>query len=783
VPDVPRNDPFMTARDAGRGDGEGEADGAPLEPGLLLESEFLAEAQEIVDAASRTLLALDEARSRGDASPLLVGDVFRAVHTLKGLAGLFRPGLLGTLAHEYEELLQDLRLGRTPLDGEAMDLLFRGIETFGVLLAAIEAGLPEPEPEVRTLLAALARSRNALGRAASDHDGAVKLESWALDPNILAVLTEYEEHRLRLAVASGQRLFRAEVRFALATLDDGIEQLKTRLIDLGEIVTYLPTGDGADLLSIDLEILVVSRAPVDLLAAALEPLGARLEEVRRRDETLPPPAAPADEAAIRDRDRDRDRDDAAETGETRVSGGDKHLAVVDDGREGREARGAGDRNEQALERVPTVRVAIDRIDGLLDVVGELGLLPFAVARLESSLRQNPLTRREAGELSRLRRSLERHIGRIRSGILATRMVPLAQVVDRLTRAVRQIARESEKQVTFVATGAETELDKLLVEELTEPLLHLVRNAVDHGIEAKATRERLQKPVVGTLALNAFQKGNQVVVELEDDGAGMHPETLVARAIGLGLISPEEGRTYGRNEALSLVFLPGFTTRAEAGPLSGRGVGMDVVKTNIAALGGTVEVESEPDIGSKFTLTLPITLAVLQVLVVVADGTTFCLPLANLEEVFPLDVNAVRRSPVREMGRELARDAGREIQEVLPHRDAPLPLAPLGTLLFDAPEAGDARTPSLRERLRPGFVVVANFPGKRIGIVVDAVDGQQGIVVKALPAALRSARSVLAGATDLGDHRIGLVVDLGAVVDEFVREARPRLSPPALDERL
>jgi two-component system chemotaxis sensor kinase CheA len=577
------------------------------------------------------------------------------------------------------------------------------------------------------------------------------------------------------------------VRFALATLDDGIEQLKTRLIDLGEIVTYLPTGDGADLLSIDLEILVVSRAPVDLLAAALEPLGARLEEVRRRDETLPPPAAPAEDAG---RDRDRDRDDAAETGETRVlragvsPGGDKHLAVADEGREG---RSAGERNEQALERVATVRVAIDRIDGLLDVVGELGLLPFAVARLESSLRQNPLTRREAGELSRLRRSLERHIGRIRSGILATRMVPLAQVVDRLTRAVRQIARESEKQVTFVATGAETELDKLLVEELTEPLLHLVRNAVDHGIEAKATRERLQKPVVGTLALNAFQKGNQVVVELEDDGAGMHPEALVARAIGLGLISPEEGRTYGRNEAFSLVFLPGFTTRAEAGPLSGRGVGMDVVKTNIAALGGTVEVESEPDIGSKFTLTLPITLAVLQVLVVVADGTTFCLPLANLEEVFPLDVAAVRRSPVREMGRELAREAGREfgreIQEVLPHRDAPLPLAPLGTLLFDAPEAGDARTPSLRERLRPGFVVVANFPGKRIGIVVDGVDGQQGIVVKALPAALRSARSVLAGATDLGDHRIGLVVDLGAVVDEFVREARPRPSPLALEERL
>jgi two-component system chemotaxis sensor kinase CheA len=764
-----------------------ETEAAMSAPGLLLESEFLAEAQEIVDAASRTLLALDEARSRGDASPLLLGDVFRAVHTLKGLAGLFRPGLLGTLAHEYEELLQDLRLGRTPLDGEAMDLLFRGIETFGVLLAAIEAGLPEPEPEVRALLAALARSRNALGRAESDHDGAVKLESWALDPNILAVLTEYEEHRLRLAVASGQRLFRAEVRFALATLDDGIEQLKTRLIDLGEIVTYLPTGDGADLLSIDLEILVVSRAPVDLLAAALEPLGARLEEVRRRDETLPPPAAPAEEAG---RDRDRDRDDAAETGETRVlragvsPGGDKHLAVADEGREG---RSAGERNEQALERVATVRVAIDRIDGLLDVVGELGLLPFAVARLESSLRQNPLTRREAGELSRLRRSLERHIGRIRSGILATRMVPLAQVVDRLTRAVRQIARESEKQVTFVATGAETELDKLLVEELTEPLLHLVRNAVDHGIEAKATRERLQKPVVGTLALNAFQKGNQVVVELEDDGAGMHPEALVARAIGLGLISPEEGRTYGRNEAFSLVFLPGFTTRAEAGPLSGRGVGMDVVKTNIAALGGTVEVESEPDIGSKFTLTLPITLAVLQVLVVVADGTTFCLPLANLEEVFPLDVAAVRRSPVREMGRELAREAGREfgreIQEVLPHRDAPLPLAPLGTLLFDAPEAGDARTPSLRERLRPGFVVVANFPGKRIGIVVDGVDGQQGIVVKALPAALRSARSVLAGATDLGDHRIGLVVDLGAVVDEFVREARPRPSPLALEERL
>jgi len=344
------------------------------------------------------------------------------------------------------------------------------------------------------------------------------------------------------------------------------------------------------------------------------------------------------------------------------------------------------------------------------------------------------------------------------------MVPLGQVFEKLARVVRQVSREYDKQVNLVITGAETEIDKLIVEELSDPLMHIIRNSVDHGIEDRDGRMRLGKPAVGTIALNAYQKGNHVVIKIEDDGAGMDPEVFRAAVIRKKLLSADEAVLLSDKELFAYVFMAGFTTKETANAISGRGMGMDIVKSNIAKLGGVVDITSEVGIGTILTITLPITLAIIRVLILEVASRVMCIPLASVEEVIVLEETLVRRIDGR---------------EVMTHRGASLPILRLAELFgFDrkqpdenvpkkdidratsrAVAEGDARVLSAR-----AFVVVASVASRRTGIVVDHLVGQQDIVIKALGATLRRVRGI-AGATDLGDQRVGLVLDVAALVEE------------------
>jgi two-component system chemotaxis sensor kinase CheA len=350
---------------------------------------------------------------------------------------------------------------------------------------------------------------------------------------------------------------------------------------------------------------------------------------------------------------------------------------------------------------------------------------------------------------------------MQNGILEVRMVPLGQVFDKLARIVRQISRENDKQVNLVVTGAETEIDKLIVEELSDPLMHMIRNAIDHGIEDRDERMRVQKPSVGTIALNAFQKGNHVVIEVEDDGKGMDRAVILAAAIRRGLVTEAEGREMSTKDVLAFVFHAGFTTRDEATNLSGRGVGMDIVKTNIAKLGGVVDIASDVGIGTKMTITLPITLAIISVLIVEVAGRTFCMPLASVEEAIVFDEAAVRTF---------------EGREVMTQRGTTLPIARLAKLFqLEGHRAGvwfneAAKIPAAPAASRSGrpksYVVIAAVAGRRVGFVVDGLIGQQDIVIKALGRSLKKVRG-LAGATELGDQRVGLVLDAAALIAEVL----------------
>jgi two-component system chemotaxis sensor kinase CheA len=749
--------------------GGGAGGGGRGDVGDRAREEFFSEAQEIVDGLSRDLLALDGLAKSGRTDAELVNDVFRAVHTLKGLSGLFGATMMSGLSHELEDLLDDLRLGRIELTAQVLDLLFKAVDLYGRILSSVKGDAPEPAAEVKQLLIALgavAQQREGGGRPA--------IAQYELDPALLGVLTEYEEHRLRTNIQAGLFLYRIRVQFSLATIDSALDDLKARARPHGEIITYLPTGAGGDVDAIELEILIASNHPISALRAALAGPNVSIDEVAKTGggssdfPSLPAPPPPGQKIDENSLFRSNEPLTASSLPPGSVSPLLERAGIAPQTAKGTQEPplvspvhahtahaahpGAGtavvvaaapQAREMSLRSVSqTVRVDIRKLDHLMNIVGELAIVRSSFARMAERVRSDPRMRELGTDLQRLHRAFDRHLLQMQNGILEVRMVPLGQAFDKLARIVRQISREHDKQVNLVVTGAETEIDKLIVEELSDPLMHMMRNALDHAIEDRDERSRVGKPPVGTVALNAFQKGNHVLIEVEDDGRGMDPKELVAAALKRGLVPG--GDDLGPKEALQLIFLPGFTTKDDVTDLSGRGVGMDIVKTNIAKLGGIVDITSEIGIGTKITITLPVTLAIISVLAMEVAGRTYCVPLSSIEEAITLDEAAVR---VVE---------GREVMTV---RGGTLPICRLARLFGHLPAPPGPRA----------YVVIAQVGDRRLGFVVDKLLGQQDIVLKALGKSLRHVRG-FAGATELGDQRVGLVIDAAALIEEVLAAA-------------
>jgi two-component system chemotaxis sensor kinase CheA len=647
--------------------------------------EFLSEAQETVENLNRTLLALDA----GKVDPDLVNDAFRAVHTLKGLASLFGVNRMASLSHTLENLLDSLRLGRVAVSAGILDLLFEAVEIYGRLMAAVSEGRPAESPEVEGFVARLEQAARA-GARAQTH----KRQELALDPAILSVLSEYEEHRLRENISAGRTLYRVHAAFDMAGIDHGLEELKGRLKPVGEVITYLPTPDSSDGDGIELDVILATDVAQALVAAAV---GARAE-VSELVAGRVVPASPG-----------RTEEDAT-------------LRSVSQ----------------------TVRVDIRKLDHLMNLVGELTLARAGVERVLEELRAEghlELSRR----LQEQSRVLERKLDELQSGILEVRMVPLGQIFDKLSRVVRRISRDAGKEIRLGITGADTELDKLIVEELSDPLMHVIRNSIDHGIEPTDARRAAGKDETGTILVSAQQRGNHVVIEVKDDGRGFDEERILETAIGSGLLDAKQAADLSRRELLNLVFLPGFSTRERASEMSGRGVGLDVVKTNIARLSGIIDVASTPGKGTSLTITLPVTLAIIQALLIRAAGRSYAIPLNSV-----LETISATRADVRTIER----------REVLTVRGQTLALARVEQAL-DVPRAGPAP-----ERM---YVVVVGLAQHRLGLVVDDFIGQENIVIKSLSGPLNAVPGI-AGATELGGQQVVLVLDVAALVEESLRGA-------------
>mgnify|MGYP001828933785 FL=1 len=635
--------------------------------------------------------------------PTLINEIFRSVHTLKGIAGMFGYRHVGAVAHALEDLLDDLRLGRAMLGQELLDVLFDSVERFQRLLALDDPQSPSEDASVHEYIAAI----RSVGVNPESQTGD-ELDQYTIEPEVLAVLTEYEEHRLRACIREGLFLYRLRAAFNLAAIDDSIESLREDAQDDAEIITYLPSMEGGNEDTIELVVLLASRLAPPELREKFESRYGIVEPIEQSTHlpTLPPQA-------------------------TSIPVGPPSMYASSD----------ADSTQASLRSVAdSVRVDIRKLDHLMNVVGELALVRSAVTRVVDRLQNESVYRQSMMDLDRIGRTFERQLSELRTGILDVRMVPLGQVFNKLARIVRQSAREHHKEVRLVVTGADTEVDKLIVEELTDPLMHLVRNAIDHGIEPSARRAAASKRPEGTLALNAYHKGSNVVIEVEDDGAGMNAQRLRETALTRGLLSPELGEELSRQEMLNLVFLPGLSTSAEITDMSGRGVGMDVVKTNILRMGGMISIASEEDIGTKITITLPITLAIIRALIVTIASRTFALPITAVREAIPYVPDEVRTIQGR---------------EVISLRGDTLAICDLARLFGFRGS----------ERRGGGFIVVGAMGGRELGFVVDTLHGQEDVIIKSLGKSLESVNG-FAGATDIGDQRVALVLDAPALFTEY-----------------
>ncbi|MFZ5874824.1 MAG: chemotaxis protein CheA [Nitrospirota bacterium] len=645
--------------------------------------EFLAESDELLDTLRRHLDRIEQAPD--SISPESLNALFRAAHTLKGMSGVMGLTAVADLAHSLEDVMDRLRMGKLGMSRGLVELLGDGVDALGQLIAAASSG--EVPPDTSALVRRLRDAMNDVQAAEPP------VARSGVDPEILQVLTEYEQHRLQENIKAKHRLFEVRVRFRFEDFDKALSSLTAKLQNIGEVITTLPSSGVSPEAGIAFTLLVGSSHDRDALTQLLAGDGAEIV-LLGGDEGAQPKVAPASES---------------ESPSTR-----------------------------SLSQ--TIRVDIAKLDALLNMLGELVLSKSVIVQIARDLLQSGGLVGPAMELHKAAQALEHRVSGLQEGLIEIRMIPVAQLFDRSIRAIKKISRDLGKEIQVTTSGEETKLDKSMVEAIADPLLHLIRNALDHGIEPTDDRRRLGKPDVGTIHLSAAQKGHTVTITVADDGAGINlakvRELAIARSIAV------TDKEYTNKEIIDFLFQPGFSTAESVTEISGRGVGLDVVARHIAKLNGIVEVNTELGQGTSFVLTLPITLVIIKALIVGVGTQTYAIPISSVSESVMIDP------------KQVVTIGGRPVIHL---RDHTLSLLRLSDLFGVAPaHNGDGRL----------YIIVVGLAEKRLGLVVDTISGQQEIVIKSIGSLLQGIPGI-AGATELGNRKTILVLDVGALIDEAV----------------
>jgi len=651
-------------------------------------AEFTTEAEELLETLSRDLVELETHGK--NVRPELINKIFREVHSLKGLAGMLGFGEIAELSHNLEDMLDRLRMGKVEINKTLLDVLYDSVDSLNRLLLALH------DPSLNGLvdLTTLTRRIHQLVTNQPQAKQENPFAGLSIDEQTRKSLTEYEEHRLIENVRAGRNILFVEVTFDFTDFDERLRAVTSALSESGEVISTLPALDATGGAGISFRLLYGST----LDEAAVQALAPAGKVTVLRKVAAPIPGADLDDEMSSLRSVSR-----------------------------------------------TVRVDISKLDHVMNIVGELII---EKTQLETVARTVDVqhARLTTQELTKIARNLDRKVNELQKSVIEMRMVPVGQIYSKLSRTVRKLARELGKEIELSMRGEETELDKMMVEELTDPLMHIIRNAMDHGIEAAEERAAKGKPAAGRITLNAYQQGNSVVIDVTDDGRGIDVEKIRAVAVRRGLIENSESVELGR--ATDLIFAPGFSTAAEVSEISGRGVGLDVVKKNIQELKGTIDVLSTPGSGTTFRIMLPITLAIIQALVVRAGGDKFAIPLTSVEEslrIYGRDIRTVER------------------REVFTLRDFTLPLLRLADAFHLEAEREDTADTKW-------FIVVTRAGEKVVGVLVDGLVRQQEIVIKPVGASLKAIPGI-AGATEIGEGEIVLVVDVGTLIEQFGGKAR------------
>ena len=669
-------------------------------------NEFLAEVEDIIGELTSNLSRLGEGVDTGRIEPDILNCIFRSAHTLKGVSGMFGFTEMATLTHKMEDMFDSLRMGRLSIKHEVVNALFEAVDMINEMVVAKskneEFGMDKVADMIAKFELLTGSSLPAVSDSPADMD---------IDKGILAVLTEYEEHRLKENIKAGNVLFLIGAEFTLTVFDEGLIELTDFLKSVGEVIATLPsTGTNKETLHFDIL------------------FGTHL-----------------DTASVEDMFKGRNL--VVRVGRGRLlSQGSGDMAMAEQPLEAR-------LEETTLRSVSnTVRVDIKKLDSIMNTVGELSQLKASISQIANKLRLEAGFAGPAIELSRIDKNLEKRLKELQTSMIEVRMVPVHQLFDKFTRVIRKLSKETGKEVEFVQSGGDTELDKLIIEDLTDPLMHIIRNAIDHGIETPADREKAGKPRAGTISLKAYPKGNHVVIEVEDDGKGMSIEAIRKKAVERGLIDEASSHTLSKQGILEFILVSGFSTKDEVSEVSGRGVGMDVVKKNITQLSGTVDIDTEEGSGTGIILTLPITLAIIQALVIAAGAKKYAIPLSGVQEILN-----VRPSDIKTM----------EKKEVFILRGRTIPVLRLEQFFTLRRAQGDNVMVSLSNQEKAEMCgIVVGLADSMLCILVDSIISQQDVVIKSLGRLLKVAG--IAGATDLGDMGALLVVDIAGIITAVLK---------------
>jgi two-component system chemotaxis sensor kinase CheA len=663
----------------------------PDDADLTARKEFLAEFEDLLENLNADLVTLEETLGSGAEDPELINSLFRSFHTIKGLAGMLSLDPIGNLAHALEDLLDAARLGKLEVNEGILRLLFRGVEILNAQAKAVSSN--DIMHEEKSFIEQVRQTMRLTASTAEAVPDAVKKED-----DFRKALTEYEEHRLRENLKSGKKIYLVRKSFSFSDFDTRLAEVTARLKSHGEVVSTLPGTSADDPSAIQFDL---------VWATPLDPAEIPSRVPVTAGELTPWEAGPETRASAA---RDEDEGESPGTSLRSVS--------------------------------ETVRVDIKRLNNLMNIVGELVIYKTHLGEIAREFTLREGTTAISLGLNKAVKSLDRTLNFLQTGVIEARMVPIGQTFSKLRRMIRKLSSDLRKEVDLRTSGEETELDKLVIEDMADPLLHIIRNAIDHGIETPAVREQQGKPRRGRITLSAAQKGSHIIISIEDDGAGIDIQQVRALAEARGLLEPNVA--YDTQHILSVLFQPGFSTASNITEVSGRGVGMDVVKNNVSRLRGMIDLDTALGRGTTVTITLPMTLAIIQALMVRVSSELFAVPINSVLESVKIGAD------------QIIRIEGKEVYRL---RDGILPLLRLSSF-FGLDESADIPAKG-RKNL---YVVVVGLAEKRLGLVVDSLRGQQEIVIKTLGTMLKSVRGI-AGATELGDRRAILVLDVGSLIQE------------------